>query len=951
MAVFSRALAALALLLFCASAQAQQAPSAVWTGYLPVGTTPITTSGYNINGGGSLYAPTSASLQAVTLPFTVAYNIQTLGGLNNLTQDLVDNRSGSPISFGLGFFNTNCQGCTSSAFPFQFSVGTTAFKCTDTGAVCTNDNPLNDGKWHSVCTIFTSKSVTLIVDGAQVDQYTTSGTIPYTPPTTYWNIGNIAVNGNNQSINLREYRVYTQQLLPSDCAQLGQLNAQNLAPTTGVLSGSMALYLPMGNCTTTPGGGCTDSSGNGNNFTNDQGGPTVAMTSPPPPGPTTITGVYNFTVNASDAIGVSQVSYAIVPHGQSNPVTLCTSTTTPFTCTGFNTALYNDGSYDITATATNISGVSTVSAPSTAVFSNGNASGNFYVRTAGSDTNCNGTVNVDDSAGVRPNCAWQTTSKASNPASKYLGFTTIHFQGGQTFTGSMTWTTTKAQGPLSIQDDGSGTCLVLGTNMGCPILSITSGGGNGIFMSNINGFTVQNFRILGTVGVTNPCSSFTTETNLGIFLDNSSGSTFNSTINNVEVKSFNKEVYIKGANNNYYGNVITNNWLHGVSSASCDNVGLMHELGVWNFTVSGNLIENIGSIAGTASGYFDGCCGNGFIMADGGGGKNQYSIDEFNVTRNFNANSTTCGSGAGNWTFGAGFVKIINNESYGGSLVPNVGACDGDGFDLDGGSNHNLVAYNYSHGNESGFTHFIGNVGSASWIANATVFNISENDGNGNAGNGGGGITVGANGASQNITSSIWSNNTIVNTNTGSQITAPLVTMDQNINLIIVNNIFYGTAAGALLFRQFGVGSSASVSNFTIDYNDWYRAAPCTSANPCFNVGNTIYNAFTDWQIGTGQDAHGISANPNFVGAVGSQGTCYTSGVPVSPQSISNCGSGSPYQLTTGSPAVNSGNPISNYASRIVSAVIPTTDYFGNPVPYAGHGNQGWNMGADGAFH
>jgi hypothetical protein len=35
-----------------------------------------------------------------------------------------------------------------------------------------------------------------------------------------------------------------------------------------------------------------------------------------------------------------------------------------------------------------------------------------YMRFNGHDTNCNGTVNVDDSAGVRPNCAWKTPNHA-----------------------------------------------------------------------------------------------------------------------------------------------------------------------------------------------------------------------------------------------------------------------------------------------------------------------------------------------------------------------------------------------------------------------------------------------------------------------------------------------------------------------------------------------------------
>jgi hypothetical protein len=56
-----------------------------------------------------------------------------------------------------------------------------------------------------------------------------------------------------------------------------------------------------------------------------------------------------------------------------------------------------------------------------------------YLRPAGSDTNCNGTANVDDSVGVRPNCGWATPNHSINcgdvivtAAGSYSGFGTFN---------------------------------------------------------------------------------------------------------------------------------------------------------------------------------------------------------------------------------------------------------------------------------------------------------------------------------------------------------------------------------------------------------------------------------------------------------------------------------------------------------------------------------------------
>jgi hypothetical protein len=126
----------------------------------------------------------------------------------------------------------------------------------------------------------------------------------------------------------------------------------------------------------------------------------------------------------------------------------------------------------------------------------------------------------------------------------------------------------------------------------------------------------------------------------------------------------------------------------------------------------------------------------------------------------------------------------------------------------------------------------------------------------------------------------------------------------------------------------------------TVDYNDWYTS---TGSFKIHWQGNGVtYTSFAAYQAGTGYDAHGISANPQFTATAGTGGTCYSSGIPVGPQN-SPTGCPTPYVIsTTASPVIGTGV---NTAYGITN---PTTDYYGNTIPH-GHGS-GFNMGADGGY-
>jgi hypothetical protein len=110
----------------------------------------------------------------------------------------------------------------------------------------------------------------------------------------------------------------------------------------------------------------------------------------------------------------------------------------------------------------------------------------LYVRIGGSDANCNGTVDVDWSAGVQPNCAKRTIEAA----------TTIVDSGGTVIVRAGTYSTEafpiSIARSLTLQGDGSTTTIIDQVAHNQIIISV-----NGAYVVNIYGFTIRN----GTRGI------------------------------------------------------------------------------------------------------------------------------------------------------------------------------------------------------------------------------------------------------------------------------------------------------------------------------------------------------------------------------------------------------------------------------------------------------------------
>jgi len=150
-------------------------------------------------------------------------------------------------------------------------------------------------------------------------------------------------------------------------------------------------------------------------------------------------------------------------------------------------------------------------------------------------------------------------------------------------------------------------------------------------------------------------------------------------------------------------------------------------------------------------------------------------------------------------------------------------------------------------------------------------------------------------------------------------------------SILVYNNVFYNTndyalmgssASGPVIFRNnivYGGNTQGYLANFGTnvdsDYNCYY-----STATPKFRQGTGIYSGLSAFQAGTGQDAHSIVSNPQFVVSP-----------PVQPEN---------FRVQATSACVDAGADLK--AEGLVGAAEQCSDYAGIPVPQG----QGWDIGA-----
>jgi hypothetical protein len=458
----------------------------------------------------------------------------------------------------------------------------------------------------------------------------------------------------------------------------------------------------------------------------------------------------------------------------------------------------------------------------------------------------------------------------------------VLFEGGQTFTGCLVFSTgtniasSSSSSPIVVGSYGTGraqinsTATCAGTNQGShgprnPLIMIDGSS------SALSGFTLQNLYL----------SAAGTPTQYGILIQSSGNTQAPSsyiTVQNSIVEGFNTnasgdlsaEIQILGyALNGQCGALdhisIVGNFLRGSASdpKSSDDTGINGygcETNITNINYSGNSVYNIGSTS------VHGNTGAGIVIAGVKGGtvSGNYVHDiGGNVVVAPNSGGV-CGieaAGASNLTISSNEVARVQPI---GSRSVNV---DWDGIDLDGSSINITVEYNYTHDNFGpGLYGYMWNLnGGGNWGPNTFRFNISQNDG---AGTGLGGMTMASGGGPGTV---YLYNNTIFQG--GASTAGPY-------GLAFV----YGAPSGGIVANNLIVASTPTyfdsgnpttmISNYTSSANPGFSGSPpfasdctwtpglATGPAPCPSVYQLSSSSS---QLGKGTNLSGSGVNMGTV--------------------------------------------------------------------------------------
>lgn len=535
---------------------------------------------------------------------------------------------------------------------------------------------------------------------------------------------------------------------------------------------------------------------------------------------------------------------------------------------------------------------------------NANAANYYFSSSTGNDSNNCTTTSTP--------C--QTIAKAQSLS--YAAGSTISFKAGDTFPlpTTLTWAGPRASvaqnvfGALTVTTYGGGTCNpIAGVISGCATFVGSGSLKNGLVADNVSNFTIQNVRVFGNLS-----SSFAGGGGINWFSKNGV-SPSGGTIENSEAQGFNYGVYVSGPGSNVS---VLNNLVHGASPNAQDGIGILVTNGIHTATVQGNLVYNIGGIAGNSGAH-----GDGIIFTNGVVG----ALDQFNVTHDNGGNNTLCGGPVGNWTYDSGNITIQFNESYRMGPFPTyTSGCDFNGFDFDGGTYNSVMQYNYSHDNfGDGYLMFASDA-SNQWANNTIRYNISERDAS-NYGGGGLGICCGnAHGTTGVYNNTVYSHSAVVGDTSG-KAACIVLGASGTAAAVFANNVCINDTSSVFVWAYSG-GAIA------LDGNVYYEAG---SAPGSWNWAGTGHTAFSDWQTASGQDAHSSTTNPNLTG-VGAGGTCNT---VTGPQPCPSA-----YHVQSGSPVIGTGLDL---RQAPYSFNVGTRDYFGNTIPHTV--GTGFNRGADGS--
>lgn len=526
----------------------------------------------------------------------------------------------------------------------------------------------------------------------------------------------------------------------------------------------------------------------------------------------------------------------------------------------------------------------------------------YYVSPSGNDSN----------NGTSPSTAWRTVGKVNSTT--FNGGDSVLFQGGQTFTGSLTFTA------ANVKSTPSAKFTVGAYGTGKPTIISTSTGGSSaaVMVNGVSGFVLQDCVL----------RPGTTSARAGVWIQNSNASApiaEDITVQRCDVGGFHyaptdfgAEIFITGYPGNSAGalrNVkVLGNTLHGLNGpTSPDDNGIAgwgNGKNVLDVTYSGNLVYDIGG----SPDRFGGSLGNG-ILANGVNG----ATLEHNIVHDVGANTNTCGGPGGIWAVSSNAVTIQYNEVYRvrpiNGTYPGKG-CDWVAYDLDFDVTNSYVQYNYSHDN---FGSALLAYSSGAWGNNTYRFNVSERDGNGDATYGGSAVTI-THSPAQPI--KIYNNTFYIDgrpttgnkktyallSNNGTKITLPAGSVIGNNIFSITPQTFFGAKVAPYMYFPYGL--SGGVINNNVFHS--------TATTKEWRIGGTAHASLADYRAATGYDANSKESDPLLV-SPGQGGTLsWTPSLGNGPQPEP-----ADYKLSSGSPALGAGMSITGAGTR---------DYYGNAL-------------------
>ena len=485
----------------------------------------------------------------------------------------------------------------------------------------------------------------------------------------------------------------------------------------------------------------------------------------------------------------------------------------------------------------------------------------YYVAKTGSDSN-SGSASAP----------WLTIGHAALEAQ--AGSTV--YVGAGTYNESVTFANSGTSS-APIVFDGQGVAIVDGTGVSCCV-SPTFAQSNGFIGTNtqglfnigaasgvnyltIEGFTIQNYKV-----------STAAKVPLGVLIVGSgTGINFlNNTVKNIQTTAGKRgNAYGIGVfgisatplSVNVSGNTVTG-CLTGESETTTYNGN------VQNFVVSNNTIYNNDNIGMDAIG-FEGVGPTGYDQAKNG--------------------------------------DVYGNLIYNNSAFKNPG--EGNQYDEDGlycdGCTEVTFERNTLYGNDLNIeaaSEYSGKVSSNVIIRNNLVYAANS------CGISVGGYAKSGTGGSTNIT---IVNNSLYDNDTQKTGSGEFQIQYRATGIVFENNIVYAGAQGLFLH------GFASGSGVTANYNDYYT----TSATITFELNGKTYTSFTSYQSGTGQDKNSVFANPDYLTLT----TCTSTVQSGPPTPITTCTPTPNFDITSSSPAFNTGN------ASLGSADFGTVDFNGNP--------------------